>query len=121
VIPHLVSELAAALREVNQARPADDPMRLRFALHRGLTSADANGWVGTSTIAVHRILDSPPLRAALAGNPAAGFVLGVPDVLFQDVIRHAVRPPLPDSFTEMLVELPAKNFVEHAWLHIGQS
>jgi hypothetical protein len=94
-------------------------MRLRFALHRGLTSADVNGWVGTSTIAVHRILDSSPLREALAGDPAAGFVLGVPDVLYQDVIRHAVTPPLPTSFTEMVVDLPAKGFVEHGWLHVG--
>lgn len=119
VIPRLVTSLAAALHEVNRDRPADDPMRLRLALHRGLTSADVNGWVGTATIAVHRILDSRPLREALAGNPAAGFVLGVPDVLFQDVIRHAVEPPLPASFTEMVVEMPEKDFVEHAWLHVG--
>jgi hypothetical protein len=121
VIPRLVAELAAALHDVNADRPAGDPMRLRFALHRGLTSADANGWVGTSTIAVHRILDSPPLREALAGHPRAGFVLGVPDVLYQDVIRHAETPPLPTSFREMVVELPAKGFVEHAWLHVPEA
>lgn len=119
VIPRLVGALAERLRELNSVRPADDRMRVRMALHRGLVKAAPLGWVGTAAIAVHRILDSAPLRDALAARPATDFVLGLPDVLFQDVVAHATQPPLPADFVPVLIELPAKNFVEHGWLYVG--
>ncbi|MTK04210.1 hypothetical protein [Micromonospora sp. CP22] len=119
VIPRLVGGLGRQLRALNAGRSAAERLRLRLALHRGLVKPAANGWVGPSAIAVHRILDSTPLREALAAHPAAHFVLGLPDVLFQDVIRDAAEPPLPADFTSVTVELPAKDFLEHAWLHIG--
>jgi hypothetical protein len=119
VIPGLLAELGVALHEVNRDRPAGDPMRLRVALHRGLVKEGANGWIGTASIAVHRILDSAPLREALKSAPSAAYVLGVPDVLYQDVLRHSESPPRPDSFSPVVVDLPEKGFIEHAWLHIG--
>jgi hypothetical protein len=94
-------------------------MRVRLALHRGLIKEGPNGWIGAAPIAVHRILDSDPLRAALAGNPEADFVLGVPDSLYRDVIVPGELPPRADEFTAMPVEVPQKGFVEHCWLHVG--
>ncbi len=111
VIPGLLHGLADGLRG------ADERIRLRVALHRGLVKPADNGWVGTASIAVHRILDSPPLRAALRDHEAAGFVLGVPDVLYQDVIRHLDDPPA-DSFRQVRIDLPAKRFTENAWLYV---
>ncbi|MEH0844162.1 hypothetical protein V6U81_17380 [Micromonospora sp. CPCC 205711] len=119
VISRLVAGLGRQLRALNAGRPTADRLRMRVALHRGLVKPAPNGWVGASAIAVHRILDSPPLRDALTARPAVDFVLGLPDVLFQDVIRHATEPPLPVDFAPVTVELPAKGFVEHGWLHIG--
>jgi hypothetical protein len=94
-------------------------MRLRVALHRGLVKEADNGWVGSSAIAVHRILDSGPLRAAVKENPAACYVLGLPDVLYRDVIEHAVEPPRAGDFRAMVVDLPEKDFVERGWLYVG--
>ncbi|RAO31953.1 hypothetical protein ONO23_03713 [Micromonospora noduli] len=119
VISRLVTGLGQQLRVLNAGRPAAERLRVRVALHRGLVKPASNGWVGVAAIAVHRILDSSPLRDALTARPAVDFVLGVPDVLFQDVIRHATEPPLPADFAPIIVELPAKGFVEHSWLHIG--
>ncbi|NBE84917.1 hypothetical protein [Micromonospora rubida] len=119
VISRLVRGLERHLRELNAGREPADRLRLRVALHRGLVKAAANGWVGVAAVAVHRILDSPPLREALAARPAVDFVLGLPDVLFQDVIAHATRPPLPADFAPVTVDLPAKDFVEHGWLYVG--
>ncbi len=119
VIPRLVSEVEAALHEVNARVPDDDRLRLRLALHRGLVKPARNGWVGSSAIAVHRLLDSPPLRSALREQHAADYVLGIPDVLFRDVIVHATEPPLPRDFVPVVVDLPEKSFVEHCWLAIG--
>jgi hypothetical protein len=117
VIPRLLGELDRALRELNGT--GEDRLRMRVALHRGLVKEGANGWIGTASIAVHRILDSPPLRAALTEHPLADFVLGVPDVLYHDVVVHAQEPPLPDDFTAVTVNLPEKGFVEHAWVYVG--
>jgi hypothetical protein len=119
VIPRMVQDLGRALGELNGSTAASDRLRLRVALHRGLVKAAPNGWVGSASIAVHRILDSPPLRATLRERPAADFVLGLPDVLYQDVIRHTAEPPLPAEFRPITIDLPAKNFVEHGWLHVG--
>jgi hypothetical protein len=119
VIPRMIADIGASLAARDRGRPADDRMRLRVALHRGLVKEGSNGWVGTAAIAVHRILDSPPLRAAITENPDATYVLGLPDVLFHDVITHAVEPPLPAQFRPMTVRLPDKDFVEHGWLTVG--
>ncbi|MEU7753082.1 hypothetical protein [Micromonospora sp. NPDC049171] len=119
VISRLVAGLGRQLRALNAGRSVAERLRMRVALHRGLVKPGSNGWVGVAAIAVHRILDSSPLRDAMTARPAVDFVLGVPDVLFQDVIRQATEPPLPADFTPVTVELPAKGFVEHGWLHIG--
>jgi hypothetical protein len=119
VIPTLLRELGDGLTRRDATMPVEQRMRLRVALHRGLVKEGSNGWVGSSAIAVHRILDSPPLRTAVQQNPAASYVLGVPEVLFRDVIVPAVESPGPDDFREMLVDLPAKNYVERGWLYVG--
>lgn len=119
VIPRLIGRLRAALLDRDRERPEGERMRLRVAFHRGLVKEAANGWVGGVAVAVHRILDSGPLRQAIKENPEAPYVLGLPDVLFHDVIAHAVEPPLPADFRPMTVELPEKAFVEQGWLTIG--
>jgi hypothetical protein len=115
-IPRLLRGIATALAARNAAGPGDR-MRLRVALHRGLVKEADNGWVGRAAIAVHRILDSPPLRAALAENPGADYVLGVPDMLFADVLSTADDPP-PAGFRPITVDLPHKGFLEQAWLYV---
>ncbi|TMR06992.1 hypothetical protein ETD83_02295 [Actinomadura soli] len=61
VIPRLVTELRKALVESNIDLSEHARLRIRVSLHRGHVSNGANGWVGDSTIAVHRLLDSTPL------------------------------------------------------------
>jgi hypothetical protein len=119
VIPALLHELATGLARRDATVPATQRMRLRVALHRGLVKEGSNGWVGNAAIAVHRILDSPPLRAAVQDNPAASYVLGVPEMLFRDVIAPAVRSPSADDFREMVVDLPTKNYIERGWFYVG--
>ncbi|BEL06351.1 hypothetical protein Q0Z83_045420 [Actinoplanes sichuanensis] len=119
VIPRLLTALSAALHEINAAADPADRIRLRVALHRGLIKEGRNGWIGTAPIAVHRILDSPPLRHALAEHTDAGYVLGVPDMLYRDVLAHGDGPPAPAELTAMTVELPDKGFHERCWLYVA--
>lgn len=119
VIPALIQGLERALADDNRSAEPSDRIRLRLALHRGLLKPGDNGWVGRATIAVHRILDSPALHAAACEHPEADLVVGIPDVLYQDVIRLTEAHPGPDDFTPFTVDLPAKEFVEPAWLYLG--
>lgn len=114
VIPRLVERLRAALSVAGgQGR-----IRIRVALHRGHVAPGPNGWLGNSTIAVHRLLDSVPLRAALAENPAADFALVVSSALYVDVIAHHYGRLAPESFRQVSIDIPEKDFAEKAWIHV---
>ncbi|MBE1491930.1 hypothetical protein [Plantactinospora soyae] len=115
VIPEFLTGLGHALAQAN-SELGDDRVRLRVALHRGLVEPAPNGWVGTSAIAVHRLLDSPPVRAALRAHTGGGFVVVVPDFLYQDVILPGQMAA--DDYTDVTVELPEKNFVARSWLRV---
>ena len=116
-IPRLIRGLRTSLREMNLDLAETARLRLRVALHRGAVKPAANGWVGASAIAVHRILDSPPVRAAMR-DPTADFVVAVPDFLFRDVISQCFDFPKPDDFRDVMVEIPEKGFVERAWIFV---
>ncbi|MEO3812654.1 hypothetical protein ABGB17_26940 [Sphaerisporangium sp. B11E5] len=118
VIPLLVEGLGQALAEVNADLSEHARVRLRVAVHRGLTTPAGNGWVGEATIAVRRILDSPAAREALAGHPEADFVLIVPDALYRDVIGHGYGRLRPETFHQVEATLPEKGFTERAWIHV---
>jgi hypothetical protein len=118
VIPRLVEGLRDALADANAGADDQRRIRVRIALHRGHVAPGANGWIGNATIAVHRLLDSAPARAALAEHLAADFALIVPDSLFTDVIAHHYGRLAPESFEPVDVEIPAKAFTERAWVHV---
>jgi hypothetical protein len=117
VIPTFVESLAAALREVNE--PAGtERIRLRVAMHRGLMKKGPSGWVGKAPVAVHRILNASELHVALADHPGADFVLGVPDMLYQDVLVHSYAPLYAEAFRKVTVDVPEKGFREQTWIYV---
>jgi hypothetical protein len=118
VIPALVHGFRIALAEANADLNERARLRLRIALHRGHIERGANGWAGVSAVGVHRILDSAPARAALTSHSDTDFVLIVPDSLYQDVIAHGYGLLRPEAFTRVDVEIPAKNFVDRAWIYV---
>jgi hypothetical protein len=118
VVPLLIEGMAAALRDVNRGLDDHQRLRIRMAMDRGLLTPSVNGWVGSATIAVHRLLDSPPLRSALASADGADHVVMVSRTLFQDVVRHGYRGLTPGAFTEIDVTIPGKGFSERAWLFV---
>ncbi|MEV6866405.1 hypothetical protein AB0M44_36115 [Streptosporangium subroseum] len=116
VIPDLVRALRMELHEVNADLNADAVLRLRVAICRGNVRRGANGYVGRTAIAVHRLLDAPPVRAALADEAAATMVLAVSDSVFVDVIAQGHGDLDPAEFRPVTAKLPEKGFEETAWI-----
>lgn len=116
VIPRLIEGLRAELARTNSDLSDRARLRLRVALHRGHVAPGPNGWAGTATIGVHRLVDSDVLREALAGRPGADFALIVPDLLYRDVIADHFATA---EFTPVDATVPAKGFAERAWIHLG--
>jgi hypothetical protein len=57
----------------------------------------------------------------LRDHPEVDFVVGVPDVLYQDVLAHSYHGLSADDFAPVTVDLPDHRFVEHAWVYLGPS
>jgi hypothetical protein len=118
VVPRLIDGLRIALAQVNSDLSAHARLRLRVALHRGHIAPGANGWVGESSIAIHRILDSEAVRTALATGTAADFVLIIPEVLYREIVCQRYAWLTPEEFAPVEVRLPAKGFVAPAWVYL---
>ena len=116
-IPGLVTGLSEALRQTNMDLNERARLRLRIALHRGLLRPSANGWIGNAATAVHRLVDSAPVRAALTRDPAVDFALIVADAVYRDVIAHGYPGLTPAWFSATVVDLPTKQFREPAWVY----
>jgi len=119
VIPALVTGLRSALAEVNQDLSQTARMRLRVALDRGQIKRGRNGFVGNVAIGVHRLVDAPQTRQALASHPRSDFVLAISDYLYQDVASHEYIDLDPNLFRRTEVEIPGKNFSGIAWLFVS--
>jgi hypothetical protein len=118
VIPALVTGLRAALAEVNQDLSQAARMRLRVALDRGQIKRGRSGFVGNVAIAVHRIVDAPQTRQALASHQRSDFVLAISDYLYQDVASHEYSDLDPSHFRRTELDVPGKDFSGIAWLYV---
>jgi hypothetical protein len=121
VIPRLVSAVRAELAVTNADLNAHARLRLRVALYRGHVAAGVNGWLGSAAIAVHRLLDSAPVRAALTRERDADFALIVSDVLYTDIIAEGYGLLDPADFAPVEVRIPEKNFAENAWVYVPRN
>jgi tetratricopeptide (TPR) repeat protein len=113
----VADELEAALRTHNAASSTEQRMRLRLAIHAGEVRIDANGVVGTAIIHAFRLLDAPPVRAALSAseNDVASVVS---DWFYQEVVRHDTTE---DSTAYQPVEVRVKETVATAWVRMPEA
>ncbi|WP_018686593.1 hypothetical protein [Actinokineospora enzanensis] len=120
VVPAFIEGLRSALRETNADLNEHARLRLRVALHRGHVAPGDGGASGEIPVAVHRLLDSRELRTALADGTDSDLALIVPDVLYQEIVRHRYGNLDPDGFTATQATLPDKDFTAHAWIHLSR-
>ncbi|MBX6385454.1 MAG: hypothetical protein IRZ07_21185 [Microbispora sp.] len=115
-IPRLLQGLADGLRRGNALDWRGDRMRLRAALGQGTVRIAENGYVGRAVVAVSRLVDAPPLRAALAARPDRDLAVIVTDDLYHDM-RHDL-PARAEPYERVRVSIPGKGFEADAWISV---
>jgi tetratricopeptide (TPR) repeat protein len=119
VIPDLISGLSAALVTENRLLADSARIRLRFSLTSGLITPGAAGFSGAAMVECFRLLDSPPVKAALDDFPAAQLAVIISDQLYREVIAGGPHGMRPAEFWSVRSELPDKGFAAQAWLYVS--
>src|SRR6516165_4948035 len=115
VLPALIRSLAANLSADN-ARSVDR-IRLRMAIGVGLVEHSAAGFGGPMVIDTNRLVDSAPLRSALATYPSADLAVAISDQVHATVIRPGY-PGIPGAQFSR-VNVVAKEFSGPAWIWVS--
>jgi class 3 adenylate cyclase len=107
------------LRAHNATLLPEAKLRVRVSFHEGPVYLDAaNGFAGTAVNEAARLVDAPPLKAALQALQAAAVACIVSEGLYRDVVRERHDGVRPERFREIRVTLPEKDFDEPAWIQV---
>lgn len=99
--------LVSALQAHNAAHPPEERIRLRLVLHAGEITRDRRGVTGPAIIHAFRLLDSPPLKDALAESTGVLAVMSS-EWFYDEVIRH--RPQYaPEEYEQVTVDVKETN------------
>lgn len=119
IIGRLAPEIDEMLREYNRHLLPLARVRLRMAVHEGLTHLDgANGYPGDAVVTVSRLRDARPLKLALAAFPEAGLGLIVSDSIYRDVVSQRYEGIRSERFRRVTVNDPEKQFTSSAWISV---
>ena len=118
--PLLVDEFVRALDRtlawLNSELPWDSRLRLRVAIHYGTAIPARNGWAGQGAAAVSRLLDSLPIRLALAAADEANLAVILSRQAFDDIVRPGGASLREPDFR--LVAVTVKEYSAEAWLRV---
>lgn len=116
VVDDYVRHLAAALAARNVNAPPQDRMQLRMAIHFGTAMPADNGYAGQGVVAVSRLVESVPVRAALASSPGASLALILSRLVFEDVVRQGHVSFAETEFSRVRVQV--KEYQDEAWIKV---
>jgi hypothetical protein len=119
VISALWREFREGLHRYNRHANAATRIRMRVAIHEGMTYVAESGFAGTAIDTVCRLRDCREAKDALSGI-AGDLMLIVSDRIFHDVISGFDMFDLPASgFTETAIDMPDKDFRATAYIFTG--
>jgi hypothetical protein len=121
VIPSMISSLAETLRVLNADQDDGARIRLRMALHEGVTILTADGFTGGAVSGACQLADSPPLRAALATERDADLAVMLSDQVFRDLIQlsHFCLPR--SRFRRAVITGPLSGCPDTGWIYFPAS
>ncbi|MEV6349517.1 hypothetical protein [Actinoplanes sp. NPDC051851] len=132
ILPHLVHPFGRVLQERlaaynRDARTDQARIRLRVSLNVGPLPVDPADphWTGNGTARndTHRLLDSKPVKAVLAGTSdrVTHVACIFSDRVFQDVVVAGYTEMHPDRCIEVPATVDGKAFAQRAWLYVPES
>ncbi|MET9338443.1 hypothetical protein [Nonomuraea sp. NPDC003804] len=116
IVDDFIRHLNRLLKRHNAARNGDDRLRLRVAAHVGVVSAADNGFAGEPAVVVGRLLDSAPLRAAIAAADDAHLALLLSRDVYQGTVAGGYTTVEPSDFRQ--VKIQVKKYSGEAWLFV---
>ncbi|MFF4390139.1 hypothetical protein ACFY0G_25665 [Streptomyces sp. NPDC001552] len=117
LVEPFMRRLDAGLRAHNRDRVPGAQVALRAAVHFGPASEAPNGFVGPGPVEVSRILESDPLRRALAAAPDAALAVALTAPVFTELVAQGYTNFRPEEFREVVVE--KKEYRGRAWLWVS--
>ncbi|CUU57381.1 Adenylate cyclase, class 3 [Parafrankia irregularis] len=114
IVADFVRELGIALNDYNATHNERGRIRLRVSIHDGDILEHGTGWAGDTVVIGARLVDSTPIRDALAHDKDADLALILSSEVFVSVVRPRLRGLSPSSFRE--VDVSVKTFSATAWL-----
>ncbi|MGY1584724.1 SAV_2336 N-terminal domain-related protein [Streptomyces sp. MN13] len=111
LVPDLLARLERALHDLHR----DTSLRLRLALHYGAVVQHRRTWLGQPVVTAWRLVDSPPMRAAMNAASDSPAAVAVSDTLFRAVFSEGQG--LRDLFR--LVYIRSKEVVEKVWISVA--
>jgi hypothetical protein len=119
VITALWREFREGLHRYNRHANAGARLRMRVAVHEGMTYIGENGFAGTAINTVCRLRDCHEAKDALSGTDG-DLVLIASDRIYEDVVCGYDALDLPASaFVETLIDIPDKGFRATAYIFSG--
>jgi tetratricopeptide (TPR) repeat protein len=112
----LPGALVAELERHNRRHRVAEQVRLRMALHAGEINYDEHGVTSAAINLAFRLLDSAPVKHALAESPAV-LAMITSSWFFDEVVRHS-RVCDPDAYRS--VSVTVKETTATAWLHVPE-
>ncbi len=110
-VESLPSALVGALRAHNSAHPGEERIRLRMALNAGEVNYDKHGATAASINLAFRLLNSAPLKDALAESSGVLAVI-TSSWFFEEVVRHSTA--YADAYRP--VPVTAKETTTTGWI-----
>jgi class 3 adenylate cyclase len=114
----LIRELRVELETANRDLVADAWVRLRLALHVGLSYHAALGLAGDAPVVVCRLVNAPRLRELLAGSDRSALAVILHDALYQDLVVHRLRGLDPEHWEPAQIVDRAKHFECRGWMTV---
>ncbi|TDC90229.1 hypothetical protein [Actinomadura sp. 7K507] len=118
VVAEFVRVLDRRLTDHNDDHGAELQMRLRVAMNMGTVTSGHMGGGGDAFIVLSRLLDSAPVRAALASRRDANLALIISEEVYQKVVLSELGGLRAKQFLAVAVDLPAKGFHQTAYVHV---
>ena len=120
VIAALATALAEVLRRMNTGQGGGTRVRLRMAVHEGITILTPDGFTGQAVVRVTRLAVAQPLRAALAADPDADLMVMLSDQVFEDLVQFGHAWLSRDRFRRAGVTIPANGNHDAGWIYVPQ-